>query len=96
VNGLHCKCSFTFVDVEVVNLKWVTRPGLQEIGAWAPPPPPPPAAPQRQLPPVLAVGGAADRIIRPFQVGKLQLVGLVHSCKADVLQVGNQPSAFAC
>jgi hypothetical protein len=37
---------------------------LQEVGAWKPAAP----AALQQLPPVLALGGAADRIIRPFQV----------------------------
>jgi hypothetical protein len=43
---------------------------LQEVGAWKPAAPEPAAL--QQLPPVLALGGAADRIIRPFQVSSQQ------------------------
>uniref|UniRef100_A0A383VQ48 AB hydrolase-1 domain-containing protein n=1 Tax=Tetradesmus obliquus TaxID=3088 RepID=A0A383VQ48_TETOB len=43
-------------------LPYVTK----EVGAWKPAAPE--AAALQQLPPVLALGGAADRIIRPFQV----------------------------
>lgn len=39
---------------------------LQEVGGWYPPAPT--AAELAVLPPVLALGGAVDRIIRPFQV----------------------------
>lgn len=47
-------------------LSWL----LQEVGAWKPAAPEPSAL--QQLPPVLALGGAADRIIRPFQVSDWQ------------------------
>jgi hypothetical protein len=43
---------------------------LQEVGAWKPAAPEPAAL--QQLPPVLVLGGAADRIIRPFQVSSRQ------------------------